>query len=234
MKVRYNVRGTDRQRLAFVLSDITGNPVKYRGIPIAAYDIGGISVDRYGVADFGDMEKSLAERIVRRVSEAGFDPVAELAGGAWEEFGAPITLRFPPGRVDADKLRRILAAQGGLIRKSLGLAALPTEMTESGVAFTWFSTGTPVEVRDAGTELIIALCRMSLACRRFPAWEKRPQNEKYAFRQFLLALGMSGKSNKKLRSVLLRNLKGDCTHKIPWRPKARPGDSAAAPGPGAV
>jgi len=55
---------------------------------------------------------------------------------------------------------------------------------------------------------IAAICEMSLKQNRVSAKAKEVENEKYAFRCFLLRLGFIGDEFKEDRKVLLRNLEG--------------------------
>ena len=65
----------------------------------------------------------------------------------------------------------------------------------------------PDEVR-AYTHFITALCEMARNQKRVTAKEKETDNDKYAFRCFLLRLGFIGADYKTERKILLRNLSG--------------------------
>ena len=60
----------------------------------------------------------------------------------------------------------------------------------------------------AYTHFIAALCEMSVSQKRISATEKLAENEKYAFRCFLLRLGFIGAEYKDERKILLENLSG--------------------------
>ena len=60
---------------------------------------------------------------------------------------------------------------------------------------------------------IAALCKMSLEQKRISAKAKEYENEKYAFRCFLLRLGFIGDEYKADRKLLLRNLSGSSAFK---------------------
>jgi len=70
----------------------------------------------------------------------------------------------------------------------------------------------PDEV-SAYSQFICALCDMSRNQKRVNATEKDVENEKYAFRCFLLRLGFIGEEYKKERKILLRNLNGSSAFK---------------------
>ena len=65
----------------------------------------------------------------------------------------------------------------------------------------------------AYTHFISALCEMSRNAKRVTATEKPVENEKYAFRCFLLRLGFIGTEYKAERKILLRNLSGSTAFK---------------------
>jgi hypothetical protein len=65
----------------------------------------------------------------------------------------------------------------------------------------------------AYSHLIAALCEMSKNQKRISATEKAVDNEKYAFRCFLLRLGFIGNEYKTERKILLRNLSGSSAFK---------------------
>jgi len=60
---------------------------------------------------------------------------------------------------------------------------------------------------------ITALCRMSNELKRANASEKEVDNEKYAFRCFLLRLGFIGENYKGVRKTLLSRLSGSAAFK---------------------
>lgn len=61
--------------------------------------------------------------------------------------------------------------------------------------------------------IIAALGKMSRDLKRISATEKEVDNEKYAFRCFLLRLGFIGNEYKAERKILLKNLSGNSSWK---------------------
>ena len=105
-------------------------------------------------------------------------------------------------------LDRIIESKGNLLRKALGTDTLSYEVTDGKVRFPWFHiSGSPEEV-TAYTQLITALVEMAKNSKRITAKERTVENEKYAFRCFLLRLGFIGDAYKATRRVLLKNLDG--------------------------
>ena len=88
------------------------------------------------------------------------------------------------------------------------MKGLPITEEDDKLSFPWFTTETdPDEVR-AYTHFITALCEMARNQKRVTAKEKETDNDKYAFRCFLLRLGFIGADYKTERKILLRNLSG--------------------------
>ena len=106
-------------------------------------------------------------------------------------------------------LDRIIESKGNLLRKTLGTDTLSYEIADGKVRFPWFHiSGSPEEV-TAYTQLITALLEMAKNSKRITAKERTVENEKYAFRCFLLRLGFIGDEYKTSRKILLKNLDGN-------------------------
>ena len=106
-------------------------------------------------------------------------------------------------------LDRIIESKGNLMRKALGADTLIYEITDGKIRFPWFHiSGSPEEV-TAYTQLITALVEMAKNSKRITAKERTVENEKYAFRCFLIRLGFIGDAYKVARKVLLKNLDGN-------------------------
>ena len=88
------------------------------------------------------------------------------------------------------------------------------------MSFPWFSEMPDADEVQAYTHLISALCEMSRNAKRVTATEKAVENEKYAFRCFLLRLGFIGAEYKAERKILLKNLSGSSAFKSGERREA--------------
>ena len=120
--------------------------------------------------------------------------------------------KSPLDKVAVGNLTKLLDAKGNLIRKALGITDLRIEVLEDRVAFPWFSQ-VDTDSAAAYTHFISALCEMSRNAKRVTATEKPVDNEKYAFRCFLLRLGFIGSEYKMERKILLKNLTGSSAFK---------------------
>ena len=221
MNTSFNVTGSERKRLVTVISKSTGEQVKYLGAPTMAYEVGPFTVTRDGTMEFSDsLDSGVVGKLYEDIAAAGFDfeapelPVSEPEGEP-AVFG--LSVIFPADTLDDDAIRNleaIIAAKGSLIRKALGVDELRIDRTDEMVSFPWFNERmlTTEEAR-AYTHFISALCEMARSQKRITAKEKEVDNDKYAFRCFLLRLGFIGAEYKAERKILLKNLTGSSAFK---------------------
>lgn len=223
MKINYNVSGSDRKRLVAAIAEHTGDKAKYLGAPGFAYQVGGYTVSVDGQVTIED--NSTAAALIRFLREKGFqaeDPLADcIAEDAADEQSEPteitgVCVSMPRSLfTDAslENLKGIIASKGNLIKKALGVDDLPVEITDTKVSFPWFpGIPTPDEMKAYDT-FICKLCEMARNQKRVVAKEKETDNDKYAFRCFLLRLGFIGAEYKTERKILLRNLSGSSAFK---------------------
>ena len=122
-------------------------------------------------------------------------------------------MEIPFDKVAVGNLTKLLDAKGNLIRKAMGITDLRIEVLDDRVAFPWFRELPDCDAIKAYTHFISALCEMSRNAKRVTATEKPVENEKYAFRCFLLRLGFIGSEYKAERKILLKNLTGSSAFK---------------------
>ena len=218
MQVKYNVTGARRKELVKVIADTTGAKAEYKFMPTCNYEIDYFSVTKDGTLLFDDRADSEeVERVLEGIAAAGFaceapEKTTEEPEEAAQEEDVGLTIAVPLDKVQVGNLTKLLDAKGSLIKKALGIDDLRFELQEDRVTFPWFAEPQPEEA-TAYTHFIAALCRMSKDAKRITAKEKPVDNEKYAFRCFLLRLGFIGDAYKTDRKILLRNLSGSSAFK---------------------
>lgn len=207
MNAKYNVTGADRKALVEAIETITGEKAIYKKAPTFEYVVGAYTIDKNG-AVFCDNADAL-DHIIRSLVKGGFTPESYdmTPAEAAEEEPTGLTIEIPFDKVNVGNLTKLLEAKGKLIKKALGTDDIRIEMKEDRVAFPWFSEADPDSAK-AYMNFIAALCRMSKEAKRVTATEKEVENEKYAFRCFLLRLGFIGAEYKMDRKILLKNLTG--------------------------
>ena len=217
MTIKFNVPGKTRKELAQTIGNWLGCDVSYKGAPTFAYEVDYFTIDRDGNLIFDDRADSeVIENLMEHLYDASFefeaaDPVKEETEQTEEATG--LTVSIPLDKVAVGNLTNLLDAKGDLIRKALGIEATPIEITEEAVSFPWFAEVPDADTVKAVIHFIAALCQMSREQKRINNSAKEVDNEKYAFRCFLLRLGFIGDEFKAERKTLLRNLTGSSAFK---------------------
>lgn len=243
MEKRYNVTGERRKEMVEAISGIVGMKAVYMRMPTCAYAISNFTVSKEGTLAWDERSSGeLVEKVLAGLEQAGFtaepDETAQEAGAARESAEAAdhaeepettpqgadmgLTVAMPRDSfTDAalENLRKLVDAKGSLIKKALAADSLPIEADGEKVSFPWFSE-TDSESAAAYTHFIAALCDMARNQKRVTAKEKPADNEKYAFRCFLLRLGFIGAEYKGERKILLKNLSGSSAFKNGERKEA--------------
>ena len=226
MEIRYNVTGAKRKELVKVIADATGARAEYKFMPTCNYEIDYFTVTKDGTLLFDDRADSEeVEQVLETIAAAGFEceahdgeklPTEEESKAidtAPQNKTVGLMVEIPLDKVAVGNLTKLLDAKGGLIKKALGVDTLPIEIQEDRVAFPWFPELPDADSVKAYTHFISALCEMSRNAKRVTATEKPVENEKYAFRCFLLRLGFIGSEYKAERKILLKNLTGSSAFK---------------------
>lgn len=110
-------------------------------------------------------------------------------------------------------LDALLLSKGRLIRHAFDIKDATYTLTDDRITFAWLHGTITDETAKAYAEFISKLCLMARTQNRVTAKEKIVDNEKYAFRCFLLRLGMIGSAYKESRKILLQNLTGSSAFK---------------------
>ena len=236
MRFEFNRTGAERKALVQAMGEILEVKPKYLGMPTAAYQVDYFHIDKTGAVEFDDRADSEEiENLLERLAERGIvaapataqeaDTAEESADAEnnaeepeTEAQGADLGLTVAMPRdsfTDAalENLRKLVAAKGSLIKKALAVDSLPIETDGEKVSFPWFAEGQDSESVKAYTHFIAAICDMARNQKRITAKEKPADNEKYAFRCFLLRLGFIGAEYKGERKILLKNLSGSSAFK---------------------
>jgi len=117
-------------------------------------------------------------------------------------------------------LDALLLSKGRLIRHAFDIKEATYTLTDERITFAWLHGTITDETAKAYAEFISKLCLMARTQKRVTAKEKIVDNEKYAFRCFLLRLGMIGNAYKQSRKILLQNLTGSSAFKSGHRKEA--------------
>ena len=201
MEIKFNCIGAERKKLVQAISEITGENAVYQFMPTCAYNIGTMTVDKEGTLHCED--DTNIDGLLEELRKRGF--IAET-----EKADNRLIISIPKEKLDEQTLTnldRILENKGTLIKHALQTDSLEYTMSETTVQFPWFTLEQP-EDADAYSNFLTALIDMAKNQKRINNKPDTSDNEKYAFRCFLLRLGFIGTEFKSVRKVLLRHLTG--------------------------
>ena len=190
MNIRFNIEKSQRKALAQKIGELTGSEVKYLGVPSCGYQIGAYTLDKEAVLH-GD---ELPDDIRSELQKAGYTAEDE-----------PVTLTISMPRdffteQSMNNLLQLIANKETLLKHALNTESLAVNECEETVE----KDGDG----DAYAKFITMFCEFAKNLKRVVNKPDTSDNEKYAFRCFLLRLGMIGEEYKPVRRVLLRRLTG--------------------------
>lgn len=232
MQIRYNAQGKQRKAMAKLVGGALGcEPVKYLGTPTFSYQVGDFEITRDGTLTFPNTVKSgYVENIVGLLAKMGFENEQATEDISWviaqfleptdedkktEPIGLSISLTRDSFTGDALKnLDGLLTSKGNLIKKAFDIDNISYMVINDRITFPWFeNTEINAETAKAFQDFVGKLCELARKQKRVTARPREYENEKYAFRCFLLRLGLIGDEYKTTRKILLKNLSGNSS----WR-----------------
>lgn len=210
--IKFNVPGKKRKELVESIANWLGEESMYLGAPSFAYHIGNQIIDRNGILSLVGLSDEAVEHLLEHLYEEGFE--TEDLPEADEPTRVSIQVPGDDFSDDAlNNLRAIVAVKYNLIKKALGAETLSIDRVDDRIEFPWFATEPTPEDLRAYMNFITKLCQMAKNQIRVNSKELIVDNEKYAFRCFLLRLGFIGNEYKADRKILLRNFTGSSAFK---------------------
>lgn len=202
MNIRFNIEKSQRKALAQKIGELTGSEVKYLGVPSCGYQIGAYTLDKEAVLH-GD---ELPDDIRSELQKAGYTAEDE-----------PVTLTISMPRdffteQSMNNLLQLIANKETLLKHALNTESLAVNECEETVEFPWFTVEKDGD-GDAYAKFITMFCEFAKNLKRVVNKPDTSDNEKYAFRCFLLRLGFIGNEYKAERKILLKNLSGNSSWK---------------------
>ena len=220
----FNVSGDTKKKLVKLISSHLGVESRYLGAPSFAYSIGNYTVNKDGSLSWDeDDEKTpgLLEAIKAEGFTASEDEEVEeeevLVEKEMEEEAEVnrLCISFPKSMYDErtlENLKNLVEGKGALMKKAFKAESLEIVVDDEKVSFPWFEL-IDSDHFNAYTQFIAAITKMAREQKRILGKERAVENEKYAFRCFLLRLGFIGDDYKLTRKILLENLEGSAAFK---------------------
>lgn len=197
MNIKFNIEKSQRKALAQKIGELTGSEVKYLGVPSCAYQIGAYTLDKEAVLHGDELPDEIRSELQKAGYTAEDEPVA-LTISMPRDFFAEQSM---------NNLIQLIANKETLLKHALNTESLAVNECEETVEFPWFTVEKDGD-GDAYAKFITMLCEFAKNLKRVVNKPDTSDNEKYAFRCFLLRLGMIGEEYKPVRRVLLRRLTG--------------------------
>ena len=225
MKIHYSITKEQRKKMVEIVGRTLGTTASYCGAPTFSNKVGAFEITRDGCLCFADdADEAEVERVRTALREVGFvaeeDPfevaMAESEEEATTDDENSLTISLPRSSFTETALKNLdalLASKGRLIQKAFNIEKAAYTLTDETIKFAWFRGKIAEDTVRAYTDFISKLCEMAQKQKRAVAKEKAVENEKYAFRCFLLRLGMIGNAYKESRKILLQNLTGSSAFK---------------------
>ena len=211
-EIRFTLESKQRPKLAQEIGNILGTAPHYERVPSCAYDIAGYRLDKEGVLHIPEgTEKETVEDLIRQLRECGFRDDAEIT----EEVPVQqekLTIAIPRESLAdtaLENLQKIIVNKQILFQRAFRTDSTEIVITEEKINFSWFQYTVDGDEIAAYTQFISRLCDMAREAKRVSSKPTETDNDKYAFRCFLLRLGFIGKEYETARKILLRNLTGN-------------------------
>ena len=211
-EIRFTLESKQRPKLAQEIGNLLGTAPHYKRVPSCAYDIVGYRLDKEGVLYIPEgVEEETVEDLILQLRECGFQDDAEVT----EEVPVQqekLTIVIPKDSLTdtaLENLQKIIANKQTLFQRAFRMDSTEIEITDEKINFTWFLYTVDGDEIAAYTQFISRLCDMARDAKRVSSKPTETDNDKYAFRCFLLRLGFIGKEYKTARKILLKNLTGN-------------------------
>jgi len=197
MNIKFNIEKSQRKALAQKIGELTGSEVKYLGVPSCGYQIGAYTLDKEAVLHGDELPDDIRSELQKAGYTAEDEPVA-LTISMQRDFFTEQSM---------NNLLQLIANKETLLKHALNTESLAVNECEETVEFPWFTVEKDGD-GDAYAKFITMFCEFAKNLQRVVNKPDTSDNEKYAFRCFLLRLGMIGEEYKPVRRVLLRRLTG--------------------------
>ena len=211
-EIRFTLESKQRPKLAQEIGNLLGTAPHYERVPSCAYDIAGYRLDKERVLHIPDgVAEETVEDLILQLRECGFQDDAEVT----EEVPVQedkLTIGIPRESLTdtaLENLQKIIANKQTLFQRAFRMDSTEIEITDEKINFIWFPYTVDGDEIAAYTQFISRLCDMARDAKRVSSKPTETDNDKYAFRCFLLRLGFIGKEYKTARKILLRNLTGN-------------------------
>lgn len=198
-----------RKDVIAAIAALQGAKPHYEGVSTMAYTADGWRMDSEG---------KLTSPVFEMDAATSIEPALMAVAETGHETDERLTVELIPEELDVnsiDKMGALLEGKVTLIRAALATALNLNAASagDYGVELDFFNGTVDFETILAYLHFSASLYDMVGKQKRVTVKDKLVDNEKYAFRCFLIRLGLNGKEYKTTRKVLLQHLAGNGSFK---------------------
>jgi len=212
------ITGQERKVIAAVIAEAVGDTVKYAGAPTFAYEAGD---ERLAGSWLVDKESVVHSPEIDFAEVKQIRPVIDALNIAGLSVEGLVTIKLAASEFSETSLanlENLIKSKESLIKKALQIEKeIEVSVTDQTVSLDFGRATLNTDELLAYLTLALKLIEQAKTQKRVSAREKPADNEKYAFRCFLLRLGFIGEEYKKERKVLLQQLPGNAAFKAGGR-----------------
>ena len=206
MDIKFELKPKQRPKLAEEIATALHTVPCYQKAPSLAYKIGDCTLEREGKLSIPDsVDRETVSSLLEHLKEKGFTGEAEQTEDRLA-VSVPREL-FTQGALE--NLAKLVENKGGLMARAFQADEVRLAVTEDIVSFPWFPFTDNPDETAAYTDFVEKLCGMARRMKRVSGKPTETDNDKYAFRCFLLRLGFIGDEYKTARKILLKKLTGN-------------------------
>lgn len=206
MNIKFELKPKQRPKLAEEIATALHTIPCYQKAPSLSYKIGDCTIEKDGTLRIPDsVDTETVNRLLTHLQEKGFT-------GEMEETEEKLIISMPKDSFTdtaLENLKKLIENKEELFARAFLAENLPLDITEDTVSFPWFPFTIEPDAVAAYTEFVCKLCDMARRVKRVSGKTVDTDNDKYAFRCFLLRLGFIGDEYKNARKILLKNLTGN-------------------------
>ncbi len=206
INIKFELKPKQRPKLAEEIATALHTVPCYQKAPSLAYKIGDCTLEKDGTLRIPDsVDRETVSSLLEHLKEKGFMVEAEQTEDRLT-VSIPKEL-FTQGVLE--NLAKLVENKGGLMARAFQVDEIRLTVMEDAVSFPWFPFTANPDETAAYTEFVEKLCGMARRMKRVSGKPTETDNDKYAFRCFLLRLGFIGDEYKAARKILLKNLTGN-------------------------
>lgn len=213
-KVSYITQGKERKNLALTIAKWLGCEVEYKGAPTFAYKIDSLILDKDSTLIIDDSKNAeTINRLLEHLHDEGFefdDIINEVEDSTSE--GLSLSTEGLT-ETTIQNIKDLIFSKQELIKHAFGVEHTMVVEIDNALLFPWFKRKLTLEEHRVYSNFLLAICETAKKLTRVNKTDRIVENEKYAFRCFLLKLGYVGDEHKTERKLLLSNLEGSSAFK---------------------